>query len=89
MARYGGEEFLFVVPDTNAEDAMRLAEQLCEDFRALAIPHEHSPYGFVSVSIGVASMIPEVEQNSSVLILAADQAMYRAKESGRNRVILA
>ena len=89
VARYGGEEFVFIAPATNAEAALSLAERLCEEFRAIALPHEHSSYGCVTVSIGVASMIPEVDQNSNALIQAADQAMYRAKASGRNMAILA
>ncbi len=89
VARYGGEEFVFITPATNAETALSLAERLCEEFRSIALPHERSPFGCVTVSIGVASMIPDVEQNSNVLIHAADQAMYRAKELGRNRAILA
>lgn len=89
VARYGGEEFVFIAPATNAETALSLAEKLCEEFRSIALPHDHSPYGSVTVSIGVASMTPEVEQNSNVLIHAADLAMYRAKKSGRNRAILA
>jgi diguanylate cyclase (GGDEF)-like protein len=89
VARYGGEEFVFIAPATNAETALSLAEKLCEEFRIIAIPHEHAPNGCVTVSIGVASMIPDVELNSSILIHAADQAMYRAKELGRNMVVLA
>ena len=89
VARYGGEEFVFIAPDTNAETALSLAEKLCEEFRSSALPHAHSPFGCVTVSIGVASMIPEIEQNQNILIHAADQAMYRAKQLGRNRVILA
>lgn len=89
VARYGGEEFVFIAPATNAETALSLAEKLCEEFRSIALPHEHSPYGFITVSIGVASIIPEVGQHSKSLIGAADQAMYRAKELGRNRSVLA
>ena len=87
VARYGGEEFVFIAPATNAATALNLAESLCEEFRSMALPHEHSPYGCVTVSIGVATMIPEVGGNSKNLIQAADQAMYRAKELGRNRAI--
>ena len=87
VARYGGEEFVFMAPATNAETALSLAQKLCEEFRSIALPHDQSPFGCVTVSIGVASMIPDVEQSSKVLIEAADRAMYRAKELGRNRVI--
>ena len=78
---------MFIAPATNAATALNLAESLCEEFRSMALPHEHSPYGCVTVSIGVATMIPEVGGNSKNLIQAADQAMYRAKELGRNRAI--
>lgn len=88
VARYGGEEFVFIAPATKPETALRLAQNLCEEFRAIALPHEHSSYGFLTVSIGVASMIPEIKQNSKTLVQAADQAMYRAKELGRNTAIL-
>ena len=89
VARYGGEEFVFIAPATNAETALTLAQKVCEEFRSIALPHERAPYGYVTVSIGVASMIPAVDQNSRILIEAADKAMYRAKELGRNKVILA
>jgi diguanylate cyclase (GGDEF)-like protein len=88
VARYGGEEFVFIAPATHPETALILAQNLCEAIRTIALPHDHSSYGFVTVSIGVVSMIPEVEQNSRILILAADKAMYRAKEQGRNMAIL-
>lgn len=89
VARYGGEEFVFIAPATHAEAALNLAKRLCDELQCIALPHEHSPYGCVTVSIGVASMIPVVEQDSNVLFQAADQAMYRAKALGRNRAILA
>ncbi len=89
VARYGGEEFVFIAPATNNETVLNLAQNLCEELRSIALPHGHSPYGFVTVSIGVASMIPDVEQNPNALIQAADHAMYRAKELGRNMVIQA
>lgn len=88
VARYGGEEFVFIAPATSAETILNLAENLCKEFRAIALPHEHSQYGFVTVSIGVTSIIPNLEQHPASLIQAADQAMYRAKELGRNRVVL-
>lgn len=88
VARYGGEEFIFIAPATNAETILNLAEKLCEEFRAIALPHERSQYGFVTVSIGVTSIIPNQEQQPASLIQAADQAMYRAKEQGRNRAVL-
>lgn len=89
VARYGGEEFVFIAADTNAEKALSLAEKLCEEIRSMQLPHEHAPDGFVTVSVGVASMVPALGQDPNMLIQAADQAMYRAKALGRNRAILA
>jgi diguanylate cyclase (GGDEF)-like protein len=87
IARYGGEEFAIVLPNTNAENARLLGERLrrsVEDARIQAGNESVSPW--VTISVGVVTTTAEFNQPSSVLIRAADKAMYRSKESGRNRV---
>jgi len=83
--RYGGEEFTCLLPDTDLEGAMRVAERLRA---AVAEGHPGSggANGGITISIGAASHLPEASESASSLIDAADQALYRAKERGRNRV---
>ncbi len=89
-ARYGGEEFAVVLPGTGREDAREVAARICADVQALAIPHETSPSGpVVTVSAGVASVVPDRNGAPADLIELADGALYRAKGSGRNRVCVA
>ena len=86
-ARYGGEEFALLLPGTDASGAARLAERIRLGQRRLAIPHEGSAKSVVTLSAGVASLVPSgSERQSSRLLQAADRALYRAKESGRDRV---
>lgn len=88
VARYGGEEFAFITPATNETTALYLANKLCEAFRTLALPHKMSAFGYVSVCVGVAVIIPQEGLGSDMLIKNADNALYRAKTLGRNQVIL-
>lgn len=83
--RYGGEEFLLLLPDTDDEDAMRMAEDLRAAVEKLAMEHRHSPHGLVTLSLGVAVNKPEYQQDAQQLIRSADVALYAAKASGRNR----
>ena len=85
-ARYGGEEFSLVLPDTELTDALRLAETLREAVQALAINHVLSPFGLVTVSVGLAVMSGAAHSSADQLTQAADQALYYAKWGGRNRV---
>ena len=85
-ARYGGEEFAFICADTSGAAALELAESICAAMTALALPHAHSPFGSVTLSIGVATLVPVPGAEPRVLIERADAAMYRAKNMGRNRV---
>jgi diguanylate cyclase (GGDEF)-like protein len=81
LARYGGEEFVVLLPATPAEDARVIAERLRRVVAALEIPERP-----VTVSIGVSTLLAG-DTDQSRLVLAADQALYRAKRAGRNRVV--
>lgn len=86
VARYGGEEFAVVLPDAQPEWLTTFAEELRSAVAALAIPHHASPYGRLTVSIGVATAAAEEPDGVAALVAAADRALYAAKEGGRNRV---
>jgi diguanylate cyclase (GGDEF)-like protein len=89
VARYGGEEFVFIGPATGGDNALDLAESIRAALEDLALPHAQSPLGIVTVSIGVAAMIPADGQTPFGLLQQADEALYLAKHRGRNRVVLA
>lgn len=87
VARYGGEEFSVLLPDCDAATATGMAESLRRLVEKERIPHEGSPTkSIVTISAGTASTVPQRDQGSEDLCLAADTALYRAKERGRNRV---
>lgn len=89
-ARYGGEEFVVVLPETPLEGASEFAEAMRLRVLALEIPHESSRTAkWVTVSQGVASVVPSLDQTPADLVAAADAAMYRAKQGGRDRVVRA
>ena len=88
-ARYGGEEFVVILPNTNEQGAMHLAERIRKGILSLKIPHAHSKTSpYLSLSLGISSIIPEKGVLSETLIKAADMALYEAKEKGRNRAVL-
>ena len=89
VARYGGEEFVIIAPMADAAAALRMAQGICLRFAELALPHQQSPFDHVTVSIGVAAVVPRADQTAAVLIEAADLALYQAKTTGRNRAVLA
>jgi diguanylate cyclase (GGDEF)-like protein len=84
--RYGGEEFMVVLAQTDIAGARRVAEKIRRSVEGLAIPHPDSPMGVVTVSIGVAASVPQGASTVHDLVGAADAALYRAKNTGRNRV---
>ena len=89
VARYGGEEFVVLLEDCEAEAALSRAEGLRIALRERALPHGNAPLGRISVSVGVASLVPEPGQRLEELLSRADAALYRAKAAGRDRAVLA
>ncbi len=86
VARFGGEEFIVLLPHTSLDEARTVAARLVNSVRELAIPHQASLAGNeVSISLGLAQAVPQRGDDAIELIEAADQALYKAKESGRNR----
>jgi diguanylate cyclase (GGDEF)-like protein len=86
--RYGGEEFLLILPDCDRENAVRLAERVRQRIRGEPVDTDDAAIP-LTVSLGVAVARPGVSSDATSLIAAADQALYRAKETGRDRVEVA
>ncbi|KAI9132847.1 bifunctional diguanylate cyclase/phosphodiesterase [Acaryochloris sp. CCMEE 5410] len=87
VARYGGEEFVVLLPNTDLSGALHVAEAIREEVEELNIPHRNSSASkHISLSLGVASLIPNEDIPASSLIQSADQALYTAKDLGRNQV---
>ncbi len=87
-ARYGGEEFAVILPCTNSDGAMVVAEEIRTHVKNLEILHEKSSVNnHVTLSLGIATMTPDKNQALEDLIALADEALYEAKENGRNRCI--
>ena len=86
VARFGGEEFAVILPLTGRPGAMRVAEQLRHRVEELGLPHRSSTVAkVVTISCGVATLVPEREDDIEALVRLADEALYRAKQAGRNR----
>jgi len=86
LARYGGEEMVAILPDTDSVGAARVASTMLECLRHEPIAHPDSPFAHVTVSIGIACASSDQLENGQALIARADQALYTAKSSGRNRL---
>jgi len=86
VARYGGEEFAVVLPNTPQAGALQVAERIRSAVQELNMPHEGNPHRVVTVSIGCSTQTPEADSKLDGLIDAADNALYRAKNAGRNTI---
>lgn len=88
-ARYGGEEFVVLLPNTSRQRAAEIAESIRRAVAGLKVPHADAAAGIVTISVGVATAVPQGDDTVAGLVEAADEAVYQAKESGRNRVAMA
>ncbi|ERT09697.1 diguanylate cyclase domain protein [Lyngbya aestuarii BL J] len=89
VARYGGEEFVVILPNTDGSGAVQVAQLIQEQIRQLQSPHvksDVSPY--ITLSLGISSIIPSCKMSSEQLVNAADRALYQAKQQGRNQIII-
>lgn len=87
LARYGGEEFAAILPQTDLKQALNVAQRMQEAIADLKIPHSASATGpYVTLSIGIASLIPSEQQPASFLLDEADRKLYDAKHQGRNYI---
>ena len=85
-ARYGGEEFVAILPDTHPEAAHTIGDRIRKAVEALGIEHSGSPIGYITVSVGVATVTPMFGFVANELLSLADKALYAAKRDGRNCV---
>ncbi|TAL01428.1 MAG: diguanylate cyclase [Rhodospirillaceae bacterium] len=89
IARYGGEEFAAILPDTEVAGAAAVAEAIREGIAVLKIEHETSQTApCVTVSLGLVTSVPNLDRVPETLVSMADRALYAAKASGRNRVVI-
>jgi diguanylate cyclase (GGDEF)-like protein len=85
--RYGGEEFVVILPEATLDSARQRAEQLVRDFRRLDVQYHGTTLGPLTVSVGLAAF-PDHGNTAEAVLRAADQALYRAKAEGRDRVVV-
>lgn len=89
VARFGGEEFGIILPDTDGQGAVTMAENLRQKIEELGFSHAASPAGRVTLSGGCATLTPVVGEEVTELLTSADEALYEAKRQGRNRIQVA
>lgn len=89
VARYGGEEFVVLLPGVEGQSSFEIAEHIQQQILSLGQPHAQNVTGLVTVSMGVACLIPSSHQQPSELVQLADSALYNAKSSGRNCIKMA
>ncbi|MFM2062850.1 MAG: hypothetical protein RLZZ507_2520 [Cyanobacteriota bacterium] len=90
VARYGGEEFVLILPNTDTEGAVHIVEEIRSQITLAAIGHISSQISqYVTLSLGIATLIPHDQTSPESLISQADQALYQAKQSGRNCFVIA
>ncbi|WP_414754024.1 EAL domain-containing protein [Anabaena sp. CCY 9910] len=88
VARYGGEEFAVILPNTDAEGAIAVAKEIQSNVSILQLPHPSSQVSeLISLSLGLATTIPDSQSSPAILIAAADQGLYQAKAQGRNCLV--
>jgi diguanylate cyclase (GGDEF)-like protein len=86
LARYGGEEFGVILPNTRRSGAESVAQAIQSEIKALRLPHPKSRVNdYLTVSMGIASVVPTPSQAVEDLVAAADSALYQAKRRGRDR----
>ncbi len=87
VARYGGEEFVIVLPHTDQEGALQIAEQIRLSIKSLEFEHQTlQTKTSVTISMGIASMIPQKTQSSFYLLKHADKGLYQSKQEGRDHI---
>jgi diguanylate cyclase (GGDEF)-like protein len=85
VTRYGGEEFAVVLFHTSLNEAQNISEKMLNAVRKLAMPHAQSPHEVVTISMGIATILPTMHDDMQHFVEQADKCLYRAKENGRNR----
>jgi diguanylate cyclase (GGDEF)-like protein len=88
VTRYGGEEFAVLVAGVGSDHARELGESLRASVEQMSIEHQTSPASrVVTISVGIATVVPDGNDEAATLLKAADEALYAAKDAGRNRVV--